>query len=277
MRQCFKKFQNVGFFKRNATLRPVAFRPAAVNVLPGAHTLEFADDPTELAFPYLQSFDLVRTLRPDLSHALLLGAGAYTYPTHFLAAFPEVYLDTVEIDDELDRIATEYFHLEPNDRLRIFEVDARKYLATPKGPYDAIFMDTFSSALSIPPHLTTEEFVRSLERSLAKDGVLLVNIIASVEGPDSGFLHAFTSTIGTVFPHIVLLPIREHLERSRIQNIVLIASKTALPDDPSAYAPWRPLSDVAPADSELVFTDEFAPVERYTAGFIDSLYARGRK
>lgn len=246
-----------------------------LNNISGTQSAQYPDDPTELVFPYLMTFDLAERLHGALGRTLLLGAGAYTYPIHFLAKFPNASMDTVEIDDELDRIAADYFHLTPNDRLHIFEIDARKFFDEPRGPYDAIFVDTFSSALSIPVHLTTKEYFQTLAPALAKDGVLFVNTISAIDGDDAGFLRAFLATLRSVFPHVIILPAVPDVPPTKIQNVTLIASPSPLPHDVERYAPWRPHS-VGDVDSTLVLTDQFAPVEKYTANFMSTFFAGAR-
>ena len=68
----------------------------------------------------------------------MIGGGGFAWPRHVLAAYPEVCLDVVEIDQRMIDIAREYFLLDELEahygasgegRLRVFQEDGRVYLA----------------------------------------------------------------------------------------------------------------------------------------------------
>lgn len=61
-------------------------------------------------------------------------------------------------------------------------------------------MDAFSSRYSIPYQLTTAEAVEKIFYQLNDDGVLLTNIISSIEGKSGEFLRAEYRTYKSIFP-----------------------------------------------------------------------------
>ncbi len=122
------------------------------------------DDNHELLFDYIQRlYELVATTRPK--RLLVIGGGVYTLPTALLHALPDILIDVIEIDSELDAIAEGFFGLHSNDRMRIFHQDGRDYLNQTSELYDMIIIDAFTH-LHIPMSLATHLTVPSLRRIL---------------------------------------------------------------------------------------------------------------
>lgn len=104
---------------------------------------------------------------------------------------------------------------------------------------------------------------------LNNGGVLLLNVIASTHGPKSDFLWAQYATQKAVFPYVyVILTVPNN--ESIAQNVLLVAVKTATePQFINADSElqrylsdrWQQNIPVTPP----VLTDDFAPVEHYTA------------
>ena len=55
--------------------------------------------------------------------------------------------------------------------------DARRFVAQTELRFDAIVVDVYSAHASIPGHLVTAEFWRSLPRALRRDGMVLINLV----------------------------------------------------------------------------------------------------
>jgi len=222
-----------------------------------------------LVFDYLKFFRLVKHFRPDLQQALMIGGGAYAYPRDFLRAFPHATLQVVELDPKITELAKRYFHLMDNSRLHIDHQDGRTFLNTTAARYDAIFVDAFRSFYSLPFQLTTQEAVRRMCDGLTEDGVVFVNIISAMDGPQGLFLRAEYRTFTTVFPHVYLFPVFGN-DGHMVQNIILVALKsshapTLTSADPelNGYLAHRWQEDV-PTDVPIL-TDDYAPVDQYLA------------
>jgi spermidine synthase len=71
----------------------------------------------------------------------------------------------------------------------------------PSGKYDLVVGDAFGG-LSVPWHLTTEEMVREVRRTLKPGGVYMLNVID--DGPQ-GLVRAETATLAAVFPHVAAI------------------------------------------------------------------------
>jgi spermidine synthase len=187
-------------------------------------------------------------------------------------------MDVVEIDPGITAAARRYFHLRDLPGLSVYHEDARIFLnraaADPalRSSYDAIFADVFGSSYSIPFHLTTVEAAGKMYDLLQPGGVLISNVISSLEGPRSLVLQGIYSSLASVFPRLLIFPATRpepEFRRSR-QNIMVVAFKS--PEDLPIAPPWdpetaallghrwtRPYNPTIPP-----FTDAFAPVERYT-------------
>ncbi len=224
------------------------------------------EKPFELIAAYLRYYDLAWHFTPGITHALMLGGGAYSYPRYFTQHYPDVNLDVVELDPGITELARTYFFLTHSPRLRIFHEDARTFLKKNKTPYQAIFFDVFSSSPTIPFHLSTVETVSSLYNALSSHGVVMMNMITGIDGPTGRFLRAEITTFKQIFPRVLLFTAERPNDAIGPQNLVLAAFKS--PDQPQLKSTdqgmqvlldnlWTPPIE---ADQQ-VLTDEFAPVE----------------
>lgn len=243
----------------------------------GAQSLMYTDNPNELVSDYTKFYDLAFHFKPDAKRILMLGGGGYCVPRHVLSERPEVSFDVVELDPGITETARRYFSLPDDPRLRIMHEDARAFLnREARNPerhasYDAVFMDVFGSWYSIPFHLTTVEAAQRMYDLLAPDGVLIVNVIASLYGSRSGVFHGIYAALESIFPRLLIFPASApdpKYAHSR-QNLMIVAFRSSeLPAVPPAPEPaivrllehqWLlPFKANVPA-----FTDAFAPVERY--------------
>lgn len=236
----------------------------------------YKDSPTDLVLRYTRFYRMVHHFRPDVQHALMIGGAGYSYPKNYLASFPQARLDVVEIDPDFTRLAREYFRLGNDPRLTIFHEDGRTYLNRTTAQYDVIFGDAFSSLYSVPYQLTTVETVRRMHAILNDNGVVLMNIISSIEGETGEFLRAEYATFRAVFPQVFLFPVRTNVNGGVVQNVMLVALKSPVPpvmqspvSEMNAYLGhlWkRPVAADMP-----ILTDDHAPVDNYMLKVLRSL------
>ena len=134
--------------------------------------------------------------------------------------------------------------------------------------YDVILGDTFNSDYAVPFHVSTVETVRRIYDRLADDGVVVVNILAAIEGDKGRFLRAEYATFKAVFPQVYLYPVSYPTSGMSWQNVMLVALKSSRPAPLTSSDPeldellshrWlKPVAaDVPP------LTDDYAPVDRY--------------
>ena len=225
-----------------------------------------------LALEYTKFFRLAGHFRPDLKKALMIGGGSYSYPKYFLKEFPEASMDVVEIDPKLTRVAEEYFELKKDARLRVTHEDARTFLNRSGGSYDVIFSDVYKSR-SMPFHLTTREAVQKMSERLNGNGLMLINVISSVEGDNGRFLRAFLAALDEFFPQIYVYAVDDPEDGLKLQNLMVVAFKTkqkrAMSSTDAVLS--RHLSHIwvgkIPRDLPPL-TDALAPVDRYISGWV---------
>jgi len=236
-----------------------------------AQSLMYLDDPSELVSEYTKFYDLAFHYKPGLKRILMLGGGGYSVPKYMLSSHNDVSIDVVELDPGITETARKYFALHDDPNMRIIHEDARTFLnREAQEPYDAIFMDTFNSAVVIPFQLTTVEAGKRLRSLLKPDGVLIVNIISSVYGPKSGVFHGMYKAFSQSFSAMMIFPANapDAKYAYALQNIMLVAGDI-VPDaavSGDKYArllshQW--LEPFTPDPVVPAFTDSFAPVERY--------------
>jgi spermidine synthase len=110
----------------------------------------------------------------DTEQILIIGLGAGTTAQSFSAAFPNIYIDGVEIDPLVVEIGRQYFNMAmPN--LDPIIMDGRVFVKTTQNKYDIIILDVYRD-IYIPYHMATIEFFREIESVLKPGGVLSINV-----------------------------------------------------------------------------------------------------
>lgn len=173
-------------------------------------------------FEYIEYFHLIWIWNPQIRYVLTIGLGGGSIQKLFLHHYPEVKIDTVELDPKVVEVAKKYFYVSEDQRHKIYTEDGRQFLRRTRNIYDAIIIDAYTSSRygpSIPYHLVTKEFFQICHTRLSEDGVLAYNVIGNVAGKDSKLVGAISRTLLTVFPRIYLFPARESY------NVVIIATK----------------------------------------------------
>jgi len=245
----------------------------------------YADNGEPYLFEYFGYYDLALNLHEavagPLGRTALIGGGTFSYPRYQLLQWPGSSTDVVEIDPALVDVAREHFFLTDDPRMGIFTEDGRTFLnralrdqqaAGADSTYDAIILDAFKSANSIPYQLTTVETMRSCYDLLADGGVLVMNVIASHRGAGSRFVAAQYLTIAEVFPQVNLYAVFDS-EMDEVQNISIIAVKAEtsqfdLTQKLQELNPELTVRLINPAElsNEKVLTDDLAPADQLLSG-----------
>lgn len=227
----------------------------------------------ELVFEYTKYYRLIDHFIPDLKSALMIGGGAYSYPQDFLKNHANATLDVVEIDPELTKIAKKYFNLKEDDRLKIYHEDGRTFLNKTKNSYDAILIDAFLSSLAVPHHLTTIENINNIYNSLNENGVVIANLISSIEEDSGKFLRAEYYTYKEIFPQVYVFPVQYPEAGEFTQNVILIALKSENPisltsenKELNKYLSHIYKKEIA--NDMPLLTDDFSPVDQYTMNLL---------
>jgi len=221
-----------------------------------------------LVFPYTRYYKLAEHFAPDFRHSLMLGGAGYSFPKYYVDHYPDAYIDVVEIDPGVTRLAYEYFRLEENSRLTIFHEDGRTFLNRSKQKYDVILGDAYKSMYSIPWQLTTLQSVQRQYDLLNDNGAIILNVISSLRGPGSLFLQAELKTYRQLFPQVYLFKAIDGYQDDQMQSIILVALKNHLQptfhsNDAELDAYLQTLVSLQIEDNIPVLTDEYAPVDYF--------------
>ena len=111
---------------------------------------------------------------------------------------------------------------------------------------------------------------------LNEDGVVIANIISSLEGESSKFLRAEHRTFAEVFPQVYLFPVNHPDNTSKVQNIMLVALKSKKEplfesNDPQLDSYLTHLWKKEIPQNIPVLKDELAPVDHYMSKVIENM------
>ncbi|HEX5744361.1 MAG TPA: fused MFS/spermidine synthase [Candidatus Saccharimonadales bacterium] len=217
-------------------------------------------DGDELVFDYTRSFAAAARLSPADGKFLMIGGGAYTFPEYLGRTYADARIDVVELDAELLGISREYFDIRLPGNVHVFQADGREFINHNQERYDTVFVEVFSS-LTPPFQLFTSQTADRLKESLRPGGMVVINIISALSGPDARFASAVENTYKEHFRNVGVYKVVPEAGDGARQNLTLIASDSGLPDglhDGRSAFPRTSVKD----RSDLVLRDDFAPVER---------------
>lgn len=237
-------------------------------------------NPYESPFLYTSYAHLALAFQPTIRRVLVIGLGSGTIPKRFLRDYPEVTVDSVELDPAVVDVAKRFFEVRDNPRHRIIVDDGRVYLRRAEAKYDLIVLDAYF-AEGIPFHLATREFLEIVRDHLNPGGLVASNIIGALEGSNSRLYRALHKTYGSVFPGLYPFPAAFGPARitTDTRTIVLIATSRMGIDADEILTAARALRSsgrvtlpldryardyyggrVATSDVPLL-TDDYAPVD----------------
>ncbi|MBV8087384.1 MAG: fused MFS/spermidine synthase, partial [Chloroflexi bacterium] len=138
------------------------------------HSFNDLDDPTYLHYGYEKVYgeymDAVAQKKPNFSVAEL-GGGGYTYSRFIEKLYPQASDLVFEIDPGVTKVAYEYMGLPANATVKTMNMDARIGVESLPADqkFDLVLGDAFND-LSVPYHLTTQEFDRQVAAHLTPNG-----------------------------------------------------------------------------------------------------------
>lgn len=240
----------------------------------------YRGDPYRTRFRYTDYFDLGLAYDPGARRVLFVGLGGGSAPKRMWRDFPVLRIEVAELDPDVVRVARRFFALPDDPRLHVTAQDGRRFLDGHLRRFDVIEIDAFFSD-SIPFHLTTREFLELVHERLAPGGVVVVNVIGALSGPDSRLFRALYRTYASVFPTVLVHPVFEHgdSDPTEVRNLILVATDRPAPATRFLAERWRRirarrssapdlerpirdrLSRPVPLDGVPLLTDDYAPTD----------------
>lgn len=132
-------------------------------------------DPAHLELPYAPVALTGLSVCEFPRRVLIVGLGGGTLPMFIRQYFPEAIIDGVDINPDVVDVARRFLGFREDSRMRGIVADGRKFIEETREPYDIIFLDAFG-ADSVPPPLSTVEFLRAVRTALKPTGVAVGNI-----------------------------------------------------------------------------------------------------
>ncbi len=199
---------------------------------------------------------------------LVLGLGTGTFPKQLKKYVPDTSTDAVEIDEKIADLAATHFNLQ-KDEANVFINDGRSFLSTPDAKqYDIILADAYQD-ITVPFHMSSQEFFKEVKSHLKPGGVLVVNVNMR-SGEFTGVPEYLSNTVKSIFNKVY------RVDLDVVTNSLLFAS-----DDPeimanylantgaliSEYHDLRHISEYVGknmqemTEARLILTDDLAPVD----------------
>ena len=217
----------------------------------------------EMGAQYLTYFDLFEYYNKEAKSTLMLGGAAYTYPMHYLNKYQDKTIDVVEIDKKMTEISEEEFGLDTNNsNLKIYTTDGRSFLNYNETKYDTILIDAFKG-LNAPFELTTYEAMQKAYNNLNENGMVITNIISSIEGEKSDFIKYEYNTYKAIFDDVKMFKVRTNADSEETQNLILVGFKGNKSVNNDKQEEYQGLlnNEIQDFTSEKqVVTDNYAPI-----------------
>ncbi len=223
--------------------------------------------------PYVRLFPIAPLMIDRIAAAgpaarikiLVVGLGSGTGIAVLAHHFPGAAITVIDIDGRVIQMVRDHYPLidwlatqkfpDGMPRLRLETGDARQFIRfhpAAEGPYDIVILDAYTAGSTIPSHLMTREFYHQCADIIAPDGVLLANVIGSVNGDKhrvlGGAIRTFRAgglTSVVDFPVLQPKEAVSNISLDSTRNNILVAAK--IPLDPAAHpAAWKRLADFVP-------------------------------
>ena len=177
---------------------------------------------------YPNYLDLALACKPDAKRVLVLGLGGGAVTKRWWRDYPDMTIDTVEIDPVVIDVAQRYFGLPDDERIRVVNKDARRFVQESSAKYDVVIVDCYY-ADSLPSHLTTREFLAEAKARMEPDGVLAYNVISSVSGDGSKLFRSMYRTASGTWRRLWVFPIGigESGDTAQRRNVIVLATDSA--------------------------------------------------
>jgi spermidine synthase len=174
-------------------------------------------------FEYTEHLQMPLIWTPKAKRTLMIGLGGGSTQRAYNHYYPNIRVDTVELDPMVATVAKRFFGVRESPNLKIHISDGRMYLKKYKDvKYDIILVDAYKSFRKqsyIPYELATKEFFALATKNLTENGVLGYNVIGTYDGWRADNVGSLYQTLKAVFPNVY------HFPSAETRNIVFVATK----------------------------------------------------
>jgi len=257
-----------------------SYRVLRLNEGQGQHSIWHPDDldyhgPWEqvLAAPF---FNPAPHDLKEVESLAIVGLAAGTIARQASVVFGPIPIDGYEIDPEIINVARKFFGMGmPN--LNAYAQDGRVGLSQSDERYSVISIDAYRPPY-IPWHLTTREFFEIVGAHLTEDGVMVINVGRSPS--DRKLVDGMVSTIRKVFPSVYVMDVDDSFnsivyatiqptdQNNLFENLLHLYSVSDV-HPLLIVSIERTLTNLKPiSESEIVFTDDWAPIEWITNNMV---------
>ena len=235
-----------------------------------------------LAAPY---FNEAPFRADEVASILLIGLAAGTIARQHTAVYGEIPIDGIELDSEIVTVGADLFDMnaEAMPNLRAIVGDGRYLLNQMDSPYSVIGIDAYRPPY-IPWHLTTVEFFQEARSRLAPRGVVAINVGRT--DTDRRLVDALANTMLAVFPSVHAIDVPRSFNTILIGTLAPTARANLRANlnvqveslNPVLYDILASAADnlAALGDSDILFTDDRAPVERLVDSIVLDFLLAGR-
>ncbi len=152
-------------------------------------------------FDYITAIErLAFAYHPEPQRWLMIGVGGGVMATSLRRR--GVSVDLVDIDARMGEVSREFFGLPPGPGA-FYPADGRAYLENSVEKYDVIVLDVYSGE-SCPAHLTSLEAFAAAGSRLRGDGLLIINFLGRLSGPEAVVTNAVGRTLLEVFGRVYM-------------------------------------------------------------------------
>lgn len=212
----------------------------------------------------------------DVKSMAILGLAAGTVARQATEVFGAIPIDGFEIDPEIIDVGREYFGMNQSN-LNAIAQDGRLGLNQSNRNYSIIGIDAYRPPY-IPWHMTTKEFFEIIHNHLTDDGVMVINIGRSPI--DRRLIDDLVGTIKTIYPSIYVMDVPDSfntivyatVQQTEITNLYrnfenLKSESETHPLLLDAIQKTIAFQQPTP-ESQVVFTDDWAPIEWITNNMV---------
>lgn len=244
-----------------------------------SHSVEGLDGQDLGGYPEI--YPVFSVLNSNIKSILNLGGGSYSIAKKFADFYSDSQVTVVEIDPDVSKTAEIFFNLKSYS-IKTNISDGRIFLEKNNEKYDLIFSDVYNSFISVPWHLTTNEFNNLVKSRLNEGGIYAVNFLSALQGENSTFFQSMLSTFKKTFDNYKIFAFG--FSPFEPQNIILVGINSSNQINYSdlkerirylkngEFLLSKLVLEKTSENNALVLTDDFAPVEKLMTPLINNYF-----